>query len=1812
MSRKSIIRQTGWIGSLLMLAAFLLFQPGTTAVHADGVISGIAFRDYNANGVQDTYEPGIGGVVVTAVNENNVSVTTTTALNGSYALPLLTGNAARVEFTLPTNGSLDFLRPGAAGGTTVQFVDISGGNVPNVNVGFNNPAQYSQPVPTVVSSVFVNGDPLAGGTAGQSKAFVSYPYDASGAVTPPDVVALASQVGSVWGTAPHSLTQTFFTAAMMKRHVGFGPLGPGGIYKLELPNTVTQFIDVNTIGINTGPTIPRTLGAVANAPTHDPDAFDAVGKVSIGDMDMSEDDQTLWLVNLFDRTLYSIHIGYSPTTPTASDVKAYPIPNPGCSNGDYRPWAVDTYDGKVYVGVVCSAETSQAIADLAAHVLVIDADEAPPGTFTTVFSMSLNYPRGYISTNGLLSPSAAWLPWIDQWTDIGPPLMPPPGQGPWGQVMYPQPMLTDIAFDIDGSMLLGFTDRFGHQGGNENYSTILTDTDTYEGAMGGDLIRVCNNAGTFVLENNAACPGGTPTSGAGNNQGPGGGEYYWQDMYNISTDVGSGTHQETIAGSLAHKFGSNEIITAVFDPVNTNRWRSGGVAWFTNSNGARPRGYELIGPDEGGQPATFGKVAGIGDVELLTAPAPLEVGNRVWQDDNGNGIQDPGEPPIAGVEVALVDSTGAVVATATTNANGLYYFTSLQYRVGYQLRINLAQGTLNGMSVSPPQADSTAFGEIRDSDGQPRLGGYVAIDFITGGPGENNHAFDFGFAPLVSLGDFVWDDQDRDGFYDGPVQVGDFVWYDLNGNGVQNAGEPGVNGVGVALHRSTDADCATLPLATTTTGPDGRYLFTDLPPGNYFVCFTLADLPAGFVVTVAGGDNAADATGRTGNTGPLAAGQQNLTRDMGIVNTAGLVTVGDKVWYDLNANGRQDPNEPGVPGVTVRLFTLGQICTDTPVASQTTDENGLYLFTGLADGNYFVCFDLTTIPAGYSLTAANNQLDDSVDSDADANGQTPPTGPLTTGQFDYTLDMGIVSAGNVSVGDRVWYDDNGNGLQDAGEGGVPGIGVALHSAADTDCADTPLVVTTTGGDGSYLFSGLPSSSYFVCFDVNNLPGGFEVTSQNVGGDDTIDSDADPTTGATAVTGIIPVNGSDLTLDMGIRQTDPGSVSVGDRVWYDDNRNGVQDPGEMGVPGVAVDLHPATNTDCADTPDDTTTTNNQGNYLFAGLNPGDYFVCFDLTTIPTGYVVTLPDQGGDDGADSDADPTSGQTPSTGALPAGQSNMTLDMGIYAPTHELLISGVTVQLYAAATICDGTSYIAQVTTDANGNYLFTGLPGGQYYVHIPASNFTSGGPLEYKFATLLTDPNPDDNQNNDNSAAEVTAGACDGGLSTNLVTLAITTEPLNDGRTDPNTPDNSHNLTVDLAAYEPVCIGDQVWYDADDSGTLNGAEYGINGIRVELYLDDGDGIFEPGVDDTFVDFQTTSMVGGRNGSYSFCDLIPRDYFVHIPTTQFAPGLPLHQTRSSTAVVDPAVTIAEDDNNGTDGGDAAGNGIVVLTSVTLTRQQEPTFDRNINDNGRRDSNTNQTIDFGITLSAPMDFGDLPVTYNNTVFGDDGPRHPNTGLFLGTEWDADNDGQESPTTVGDDNDNPINDEDGINFLTGAGSWGDGTGEVQVTVSGGSGCVLGWADYNADEDFADNVSDGVGSVSELLFAQLLNTGTFTVTFDTPQSSISGGTFTYPATLNMRFRIFPANDPLFAARNITLDAGCPNPAANSTEDMARISTGAASGGEVEDYQQQFSPTAVSLQNIQATMRSTPLLLLVLGAVALALTGLGIALTRRRQT
>jgi LPXTG-site transpeptidase (sortase) family protein len=454
-----------------------------------------------------------------------------------------------------------------------------------------------------------------------------------------------------------------------------------------------------------------------------------------------------------------------------------------CAASDVRPWAVAVHAGYVYVGVVCSGQSiydmgdpidqsDDAVAALRAYILR-RPDDTGGSPFELVYDFDLDYPRGDATSSQTIP--ATWRPWIGTMTttchfDVA------TNQCLLGfdkQIVYPQPILSDILFDDDGSMVVGLLDRAGHQVGNTNYATSspwgnvtlyrdhsypLFETfagsypavRTFEGVAPGDVLRICVNGGVYTLESNATC-GGITTSGAGTNEGPGGGEYYYQDNYtSIHTEVG--------IGGLVLLPGSGQVASSVFDPLAIV---SGGVAWFDNGNGSSVRRYEILPQDASAR--TFGKAAGLGDVEAFCYSPPVEIGNRVWLDANTNGVQDPGELPLANVTLELYQGS-TLIATAVTDANGNYIFSSgpgtstnsFQYNLNlvrntqYEIRIPFAEGpnqqsALAGLYLTSANTNSGTNSDSRDSDGL--LVGIFAINTLTVGlPGDNNHTYDFGFS----------------------------------------------------------------------------------------------------------------------------------------------------------------------------------------------------------------------------------------------------------------------------------------------------------------------------------------------------------------------------------------------------------------------------------------------------------------------------------------------------------------------------------------------------------------------------------------------------------------------------------------------------------------------------------------------------------------------------------------------------------------------------------------------------------------------------------------------------------------------------------------------------------------------------------------------------------------------------------------------------------------------------------------------------------------------------------------------------------
>ncbi len=748
---------------MLIIASLWLNHTRTHSVSAAplaGSISGNVFRDYNANGIDDgVNEPGIGGIVVTATDNTGAIATTTTNDDGSYTTSILPGVSARVEFTLPVDGSLNFLQPGAAGNTTVQFVDITSGNASNVDAGFNNPAQYCEANPYMaVPSYF-------GGTTSALDGIARFNYNDSGTTPAPTTLTNWTSIGTTYGVAYQSDEDTLYAAAYVKRHSALAG-SAGAIYQVEGVTgstfTTTLLATIPNVG-----TVPdnATRGLPANPidPSFDPVVFGLVGRAGLGDMEISDDGNTLYVVNLNDRNVYPVSTANGAVgTPIA-------IPSPTCTNGEWRPFATKFRDGDLYVGGVCSAENGGARTDLSAQVYRYDVASSTwsAGLFSP--AIPLNFARGRGFVTGSMPPDdGQWNPWINAGSTL---FSRASANTNDGGILYPQPILSDIEFDSQGYMLLGFRDRTGDQIGYLNYAV---DNGTYPGGSGdasiwygssaGDILIAAPNGATFTLENNGAV-GNRTTSNPGDqtpaNQGPGGLEFFYQEIY---PHPSAATHQETSSGGLAVRLGTAEFATTGYDATAVDE---GGIYWMNIDNGERNRvGYRIYQgtqtayPGGGPENGRFGKANGMGDLELLCAPAPLEIGNRVWGEQTNNGVQDPvnaiTEEPIAGVVLNLYEMDGTLVGTDTTDANGQYVFNDatvpggIQPNTQYVVRIdNVTPIVTAGYSyVTVANAGSNdgidsdaASGNAAGVPGPSR----PEIVLTTGPAGYNRHTYDFGF-----------------------------------------------------------------------------------------------------------------------------------------------------------------------------------------------------------------------------------------------------------------------------------------------------------------------------------------------------------------------------------------------------------------------------------------------------------------------------------------------------------------------------------------------------------------------------------------------------------------------------------------------------------------------------------------------------------------------------------------------------------------------------------------------------------------------------------------------------------------------------------------------------------------------------------------------------------------------------------------------------------------------------------------------------------------------------------------------------------
>jgi SdrD B-like domain len=1517
-------------------------------------ITGVVYQDYNSNGVRDTTttiaNAGSGnGTIGAAVDQllANVTVTVTCVTGNGFDGTYGTADDVRSTFSsVVTNGTGPYTvaTPGALAGTvanpscrvTFSWDSISTlvSGVPNplygmfpsfnantgtnpnntstqfvgpngvADLGLNYPADFCQNNPMLVT-VCGTYAASAGNTISHMRAF---PYSARSNPVGTDTPAFTSyatgaEIGSTWGVAQHKTTGKILASAYFKRHVGVGSGGVGQIYAVNAGGGgATPFVNLETLvpgstGIDPRASLPLPVDFERDLAVLDGSNRVLVGKLGIGDIDLSDDQTTLYAIGLNSKALYRMTVGAALTAPTSAITITLPTVadasigtgTTGCpTDGDLRPFGIKYHKGFLYVALTCTAEST--ITDTATNAANPGGDPTRLRAF--IYRMNPSTNAFTQVSNFSLNVTARANPDFTAWHNSD------------ASDQRPEPLVTDIEF-VGNDMVIGVRDRFGDNTGRGTLR--FNGTGRADGRGHGDMFRACPNVSGVYDPANCATSGFT---------------FYQDDQVDQNSNM----------GGLAQVPGFPDMVYTKKDPVRI--WSSG-IGWNSNGTGAYTKGYELLfsnpGPLNGSVYINGGKSSTFGDIEALCNSAPIQVGNRVWIDSNGNGIQDAGEPPAVGVTVRLyapgASATDPALAVAQTDQNGNYYFSNRQLdengvaivnpapapgntitssvfslsaltpsTTGFQIRFdenaNYIGGPLNGLRATIPNAsgDTTndPLADLTDSDatapsGTYSSGNYPAITFNTGAPGENNFGLDAGFNALFSLGNRVWGDTNNDGVLNGSEAPIAAVLVRLTNSN----GDPLYYTPGGAL--STTA--AGNQIAQLVTDANGHYRFDNLPAGDYRVVVDPLNWSGGLTGTFPSGASS------SGNTVSLT----NVTSLSGYASSSGVTGT-------TSGSASTNNNDKGIDPATAAD----------------------YVASGVRSG-------VVTLGVGNQPA-----------SDADA----PPlvsggNGPRGDASDNLTLDFGFY---RLSVGDTLWFDNGAgsnknNGIKDAAEGALPaGVVVELLKGG------VVVASTTTDANGNYVFTaqnnagtstgtnGAPlaaGADYTVRVPAGQAPlnGSFSSTnpaaqtptSPGVGTNDDGDSGTGVanafatatvtvnfTLGVSAsgtatpdVNGIYPVaqsganNGTNHRPNVDLGFTTP-FFAIGNRVWYDTNNNGILDAGEQPIAGVKVIL-----LDSSSNPllGQTLITDANGYYRFDGLVAGTYTV-----------------------------------------------------LVAPDNWTGLSGQALL---------GTSGGAAVTP--------SGAPLAGYSSSTAVTGVTSGAG---------STNNNDKGIDPANAATYTNPAIATGGVRSGPVTVGPTLQPTSDldnatpfSPTDASTVsidgNGNDNLAVDFGFFR-LNVGNLIWNDGVGSGGTpndgirNGTEPGIAGVAVQL-VNSGGTVVAQAVTDANGNYsftQLTSVPGvvggvGAPGVANGQPILPGNYTVRVPGGQ-------NVLAGATSSADPAgggQPIGDSRDNGTGAALATGDTNSPAIALTATTASLP-------------GGATQTNATGVTVQPRMDFAFVVPIY--------------------------------------------------------------------------------------------------------------------------------------------------------------------------------------------------------------------------------------------
>ena len=689
---------------------------------------------------------------------------------------------------------------------------------------------------------------------------------------------------------------------------------------------------------------------------------------------------------------------------------------------------------------------------------------------------------------------------------------------------------------------------------------------------------------------------------------------------------------------------------------------------------------------------------------------PVSVGNFVWFDANKDGIQDPDEVGVAGVTVTLdqplgmdpvLDADGNVVKPVITDANGKYVFTNL-LPGPYELTFTIPDGYSETARYA---GDDSAV----DSDG--------AQTWPVLKQGEDDMTFDLGLIADGTIGDTLFWDVDNNG-----------------GSEPSGADKP-LAGVTVKLTYTTPAGVE--KTLTTVTDENGKYSFKDLAPGDYVVTVDKASL-----ATVC-----PECTAQThAPSGDLTASEgQELSLTSKVTLSPGKMTNNDQDWAFTGvantaivkaiAEPAEVPAGGFTPGTSV-TYTL-TVTNEGPspatgVIAQDKLPSGVTFVSAEGDGTYDAASGKWDLSGEVIEKGATRTLRITVTIDSSAAGSVV-TNTATIEKQDQIGDKKPDNTSSVpltagyTIAGKLYNDADASFSSSDSEAPYAGVTVALLKKDGTPVLDKDgnPVTAVTDADGKYSFPGLALGEYTVSV-VDPTSGPLAGTKPTEAYTGRYKTTADVT--------IAEATGSVIDVNFGFVKP----ASVGDKVWMDVNRDGLQDADEPAMPGVTVTLTRADGTavtDAEGNPVASVTTDANGKYVFENLLPGDYTVTF---TNPAGYEATISDAGDDRGLDSN-----GSSASV-SLAQGQDDATVDYGLVGTgvigdqlfvdanqsggdaldAGDKPLAGVKVTLVWTGP--GGITRTYETTTDADGKYRFENLLPGEYKVSVDPESLLAAEPL------------------------------------------------------------------------------------------------------------------------------------------------------------------------------------------------------------------------------------------------------------------------------------------------------------------------------------------------------------------------------------------------------------------------------------------------------------------------------------------------------